>query len=83
VPWEVEFTDQFEKWWFSLRTDEQRAIRAAVEVLEINGPVLGRPLVDTISDSRHANMKELRPPAGDIPILFAFDVNDHVYLPAG
>jgi hypothetical protein len=41
--------------------------------LEEHGPALGRPLVDTIGRSRHPNMKELIPPAGNIRILFAFD----------
>lgn len=41
--------------------------------LEQDGPQLGRPLVDTITGSRHANMKEIRPLATDIRILFAFD----------
>ncbi|HEY3921402.1 MAG TPA: type II toxin-antitoxin system RelE/ParE family toxin [Gaiellaceae bacterium] len=36
-------------------------------------PSLGRPLVDTIKQSRHKNMKELIPPASDIRVLFAFD----------
>ncbi len=31
----------------------------AVRVLAVEGPTLGRPLVDTIEGSRHANMKEL------------------------
>lgn len=34
---------------------------------------MGRPLVDTVKKSRHKNMKELRPPTGNIRILFAFD----------
>jgi hypothetical protein len=42
-----------------------------VRVLEERGPGLGRPLVDTVEGSRHANMKELR--VGTIRILFAFD----------
>lgn len=71
--WEVEYTDEFERWWRDLRVDEQDAIIAAVSHLERHGPGLGRPLVDTIHASRHPNMKELRPPAGDIRILFAFD----------
>jgi len=42
-------------------------------VLAQRGPALGRPLVETIKQSRHANMKELIPPASDIRVLFAFD----------
>ena len=52
---------------------EQEAITAAVEVLAEDRPGLGRPRVDTVKGSRHANMKELRPPSGSIRILFAFD----------
>jgi hypothetical protein len=71
--WEVEFTDEFGVWWSTLDENTQDAIIAAVEILEERGPSLGRPLIDSISTSRHANMKELRPPAGDVRILFAFD----------
>lgn len=73
MEWEVEFTDQFEAWWDDLTIEEQEAVTAAVNVLSRRGPVLGRPLVDTIKQSRHANMKELIPPASDIRVLFAFD----------
>jgi hypothetical protein len=73
VKWEVEHTDQFEDWWFSLSEAEQDAITASVDILELEGPGLGRPLVDTIAGSRHSNMKELRPLAGNIRIFFAFD----------
>ena len=69
--WDVEFTDEFEAWWDTLTSEEQQAIDAAVRVLEERGPGLGRPLVDTITGSRHANMKELR--VATARILFAFD----------
>jgi len=69
--WDVEFTDQFEAWWDTLTAEEQQSIDAAVRLLEQRGPGLGRPLVDSIERSRHANMKELR--AGTIRVLFAFD----------
>jgi len=44
-------------------------------VLEQFGPQLGRPRVDTLSGSRHANMKELRFSAadGEWRVAFAFD----------
>ncbi len=73
MPWNVEYTDQFEEWWATLADEEQRALTAAVELLERDGPALGRPLADTITASRHANMKELRPPATSLRVLFAFD----------
>ena len=71
--WQVEYTDQFEQWWNQLSMQEQAAIDVTVEVLQERGPGLGRPFVDTVKGSRHANMKELRPRGGFIRILFAFD----------
>jgi hypothetical protein len=73
MAWEVEYTDQFGEWWDHLSEEEQEAVTAAMNVLERRGPSLGRPLVDTIKQSRHKNMKELIPPASDIRVLFAFD----------
>ncbi len=49
---------------------------AAIEVLQEHGPQLGRPLVDTITASRHRNMKELRPGSSgrsELRVLFVFD----------
>jgi hypothetical protein len=73
MAWEVEYTDQFGEWWDDLTEGQQESITAAVKVLERRGPALGRPLVDTIRQSRHANMKELIPPASNLRVLFAFD----------
>jgi len=50
--WDVEYTDEFEAWWGGLQVEEQRAITAAVELLERDGPALGRPIVDTVKASR-------------------------------
>lgn len=73
MAWEVEYTNQFGDWYKGLEGAAREAINAAVETLERDGPTLGRPLVDSIQRSRHPNMKELRPPIGNIRILFAFD----------
>lgn len=59
MAWEVEYTDQFGEWWDHLGEEEQEAVTAAMNVLERRGPALGRPLVDTIKQSRHKSMKEL------------------------
>jgi hypothetical protein len=51
-------------------------VNQAILVLERNGPAEGRPLVDTITASRIANMKELQPPSSgssEIRILLVFD----------
>lgn len=53
--------------------DIQNRIDAAVEVLEERGPGLGRPFVDHVKGSRHANMKELRPRGCHVRVLFIFD----------
>lgn len=73
MAWEVEYTDEFEAWWDTLTVQEQKRVDAAVDALMEGGPALGRPLVDTLRTSRHANMKELRPHGTNIRILFAFD----------
>ena len=73
VSWEVEYTEQFFGWWQQLSERQQRSIDFVVAHLQAEGPALGRPLVDTVTGSRHPNMKELRPRGGNIRILFAFD----------
>lgn len=39
--WEVVYTDQFGVWFQSLREDQQDAVIARVEILEMEGPALG------------------------------------------
>jgi hypothetical protein len=51
-------------------------VNQAILVLERNGPAEGRALVDTVTASRVANTKELRPPSAgrsEVRILFVFD----------
>ena len=73
--WEVEFTDEFGVWWDGLDEAERAAIDASVSLLEMFGPALGRPHVDSLKGSRHSNMKELRTQHRGRPIrtFFAFD----------
>jgi len=73
--WEVEFTDEFGRWFSSLTQREQDAIDRSVRILEQLGPGLGRPHVDSVKRSRHDNMKELRTQVGGRPLrtFFAFD----------
>jgi hypothetical protein len=71
--WEIVGTDEFAAWYHGLSSDQSDAVDAAVGTLEAKGPALGRPFVDTLHASRHANMKELRPRGGNLRILFAFD----------
>jgi len=73
--WTVEFTDEFGKWWETLTPSQQDTIDRAVGVLRECGPSLGRPQVDTLKGSRHANLKELRGQHRGSPlrVFFAFD----------
>ena len=65
-----------EDWLDSLDDRSVEQVVAAIEVLAERGPNLGRPLVDTVTASRHRNMKELRPGSSgrsELRVLFAFD----------
>lgn len=70
--WNIE-TTLIDPWLDELDDSTYDTVVAALEFLEEQGPGCGRPFVDTVSRSRHANMKELRPRGGHIRILFAFD----------
>jgi hypothetical protein len=71
MSYDVYFTAVAEDWLMRLSDDDYDSIMARIELLEQYGPGLGRPVVDSIHGSRHANMKELR--AGSMRALFAFD----------
>jgi hypothetical protein len=75
VPWEVEYTNEFARWWEGLAEAEQDAITRSVELLRRVGPALGRPHADAVKLSRHPNMKELRTQCSGRPFrtFFAFD----------
>lgn len=73
--WSID-VELIEDWLDSLDEASWRQVMAAVEVLRELGPQFGRPLVDTLTASRHRNMKELRPGSSgrsELRILFAFD----------
>ena len=67
--------DQFEPEFDALPEEVQDELIAHAKLLEQFGPQLGRPRVDTLNGSRHANMKELRFDAADgvWRFTFAFD----------
>ena len=75
------------RWLLTLDENSRAQVVAALEILQEHGPALGRPLVDSISGSRHRNMKELRPGSSgksEIRILFAFDpIRQAILLVAG
>jgi hypothetical protein len=84
--WSVEFHPSCEAWADDLDQQDAEALLAAIRILRDDGPTLGRPLVDTIKGSRHANMKELRPGSTgrtEIRVLFAFDMERQAILLVG
>lgn len=71
APYADEFSDEVAGY----ARDEQDKIAALSLLLEQFGPHLGRPRVDTLKGSRHANMRELRFVVDDAEwrLAFAFD----------
>ncbi len=80
--WDVEIGDEFELEFKELPGDVRTEILAHARLLQHLGPQLGRPRVDTLNDSRHANMKELRFSAvdGEWRVAFAFDTKRRAIL---
>jgi hypothetical protein len=70
--WEIEMTDEFEQWLRACDQDLQEKVAAMFPLLNEYGPSLSRPFADTISGSRLANLKELRP-TRTARVFFAFD----------
>ena len=72
MKWEVDLHDEFVSEYGELHKGVQDELLAHIGLLEQFGPQLGRPRVDTLNGSRHANMKELRFDAADGVWRFAF-----------
>jgi len=75
MQWEVKLAEELEQEFDQLEEYIQDELLAKAKLLEAFGPELGRPHVDTLNASRHANMKELRFSARDgvWRVAFAFD----------
>ena len=75
MTWEVRLHDAFEAEFAALERDVQTELLAVARLLSEYGPLLGRPYVDTLNGSKHANMKEMRFSAadGEWRAAFAFD----------
>jgi hypothetical protein len=77
--WEILLSAEVESFLDDLYESDpasHQLVNQAILILERNGPGEGRPLVDSITASRIANMKELRPPSSgrsEIRILLVFD----------
>lgn len=75
MEWQVEFHKEFDPEFDALPHAVQDELLAHAILLQRFGSHLGRPRVDTLNGSRHANMKELRFEAshGVWRVAFAFD----------
>ena len=79
MAWTVILVDEVTNWYLDLVSKEPATaelVAAAIDLLEADGPTLGRPLVDSVEGSSIRNLKELRPGSrgrSEIRILFAFD----------
>jgi hypothetical protein len=74
--WEIRVTNEIQKWIYSLDERSLAQVVDAIDRLAEVGPVLGRPLVDTLEGSQIHNLKELRPGSAgrsEIRMLFVFD----------
>ena len=82
MSWVVEIGDEFEPEFDALHEDVRTEILAMARLLQQFGPQLKRPRADTLNDSRHANMKELRFSAadGEWRVTFAFDTKRKAIL---
>ena len=68
MKWTVKFLDEFEPEFYDLPQEVKDEMLAEASFVEMLGPETGRPHVDKLHGSDHANMKELR-----FEAAFAFD----------
>lgn len=85
MTWSVLFHDDFDAEFAVLDDELQDELLAHAKLLEAFGPNLGRPTVDTLKGSKHANMKELRVAwHGEVwRVSFAFDPKRQAVLLVG
>lgn len=78
--WDIYQTNEVAAWLRELQDSDPKTadlVDDAIYALSRSGPALGRPLVDTITNSKIANLKELRPGSrgrSEVRILFVFDL---------
>lgn len=85
MPWNVLFHDDFHAEFQAMDGALQDELLAHARLLQEFGPHLGRPTVDTLKGSKHANMKELRfdCEGGVWRVAFAFDTERAAILLVG
>ena len=85
MPYVVNVSAEFERWFEVQDEGVQDAVAFAVGLLEERGPQLRRPYADTLEGSRLSNLKELRVQHRGEPyrILYAFDPEREALLLVG
>jgi len=85
MSWTVLFHDAFDAEFLALDEGLQDELLAHARLLGEFGPNLGRPTVDGLKGSKHANMKELRFgwESGIWRVAFAFDPKRQAILLVG
>ena len=85
MAWKVELHPAFRGEVKDLPFKVRRSLGETLVAVEIEGPDLGRPIVDTLYGSRHSNMKELRFNAegGVWRFAFAFDPKQRAVILVG
>jgi hypothetical protein len=80
--WNAYFHPKFKTEFDQLSVNVQDELLAMLTPLRQYGPAVGRPEVDTLKDSKYANMKELRFKADDgvWRVAFAFDPERNAIL---
>jgi hypothetical protein len=73
--WTIDRTKEIASWIKDLDDDAKEAIYKSLLILKEFGPLLGRPYADSVNESKHKNMKELRVTNKKrlYRILFVFD----------
>src|SRR5215475_4207703 len=89
VAWSIIVVEPALSWLHGLRRTDRKTlalVSQAIEALSVDGPALGRPLVDTIKGSALPNLKELRPGSagsGEVRLLFVFDPHRQAVILVG
>lgn len=84
--WNIDYSDEYEKWFDTLEDEEQVAILERIILLENIGPNLPRPYADVLHGSKkYKNLKELRNKTEKsvLRVSYYFDPKRNAYVIAG
>lgn len=75
MPTNIEYTNEFGRWYSDLGETQQDDIASVVGILEAQGTKLGFPYSSKINGSKHSRMRELRVQTQGRPIriFYCFD----------